>query len=240
MSRKSRGLLIEVARCPIVSQCLAGDRHACSSVVAAQEQFVEKWGGPPGFKHQLPEPWRGHIESARILFVGSNPSFNPWDEEFPTSESSDAEIRRYFVDGFEQAFDPSVRYWRMVGVIARALLGPEARTGIDFALTEIVRCKSQDEKGLTEAAIAECSRRYFMRTLKIAAAPVIVPLGKKARAGVAAVTGTSSEIGLHRPVTLSGRRRWLLMLGHPSSGQRQTPTVDEISRVQPQLAKLAS
>lgn len=158
----------------------------------------------------------------------------PWDDESPTSESSDAEIKRYFVDGFEQTYGPSVRYWRMVGVIARALLGPDVRPGIDFALTEIVRCKSRNEEGLTEAAIAECSKRYFMQTLEIAAAPVIVPCGKKARAGVAAVAGTSSEIGLYKSAKLD---RWLLMLGHPSSGQRQTPTADEISRVQPELAR---
>jgi hypothetical protein len=226
MTSKSKGLLIKVARCPIVSDCLAGRGHACSPVVAAQ--------GLPPSKHQLPEPWNGKIESAPILFVGSNPSFNR-KERFPTSEWSDADIERFFVTRFMDSYPP-VQYWRVVRAIASDLLGHPGRPGIDFALTEIVRCKSLNETGLTEATMAECLSRYFMPTLEIAAAQVVVPLGKKAREGVAAIADTESAIGLHGPVKLSGRDRWLLMLGHPSAGQRKKPTAKEISRVQPSLS----
>jgi hypothetical protein len=228
MMSTGRGLLIEVARCPVVSDCLAGrvPGHACSSVVAAQ--------GLTRSRHQLPEPWSDDIESAPILFVESNPSFNP-GERFPTSEWSDAEIERFFVTRFDEGVPP-VRYWRMVHAIARDLLGRDARPGLDYALTEIIRCKSQKEAGVTEAAMDECSSRYFVLTLKIAAASVIVPLGKKAREAVVAKAETPATIGLHGPFKLSGRNRWILMLGHPSGPERKKPTAREISRVQPLLA----
>jgi uracil-DNA glycosylase len=226
MTSKSSRLLIKVARCAIVSDCLAGRRHDCSSVVAAQ--------GLPPSRHQLPEPWSGRIESAPILFVGSNPSLNR-KERFPTSKWSDADIERFFVTRFEDSYPP-VQYWRVVRAIASDLLGHTARPGIDFALTEIVRCKSQKEAGLTTAAMAECLSRYFMPTLEIAAAPLVVPLGKKAREGVAAIAGTESTIGLKGPVELSGRERWLLMLGHPSAGQRKKPTDREKRLVRPALS----
>jgi uracil-DNA glycosylase len=75
-----------------------------------------------------------------------------------------------------------------------------------------------------------------MPTLEIAAARVIVTLGKKARERVAEIAGTADTLGLRGPVELSGRERWLLMLGHPSAGQRKKPTRREISRVQPWLS----
>ena len=144
--------------------------------------------------------------------------------------------RAIFRDGFEETFDPSVQYWRIVRAIASDLLGHAVRPGIDFALTEIVRCKSRKEKGVAEA-MAECSSRYFEKTLEIAAAPLLIPLGKTARQGVADVAGTKSKIGLYGPIDLVGRDRWVLMLGHPSAGERKKPTVKEISRVQNSLAK---
>jgi hypothetical protein len=225
--RKSTRLLLKVARCPIVSDCLAGSRHACSTVVAAQ--------GLPPSRHQLPEPWNGRIESAPILFVGSNPGFNPREKPFPTSKWDNADIERFFVTRFERT-DQSAHYWSVVRGIASDLLGHAASPGIDYALTEIVRCKSSREAGLTEAAMAECVSNYFIPTLEIAAAGLIVPLGKKARERVAAEAGTKSTIGLHGPVKLAGRDRWLLMLGHPSAGQRKKPTDREIRRVQPWLS----
>lgn len=223
MTRKSKRLLIKVARRPIVADCLAGCRHACSPVVAAQ--------GLSPAKHQLPEPWNGRIESAPILFVGSNPGFNPRERPFPTAKWDDADIERFFVTRFDQN-DQTANYWNMVRVIASDLLKRPARPGIDYALTEVVRCKSSKEAGLTEANIAECLSRYFMPTLEIAAAQLVIPLGKKAREGVAAIAGTRSTIGLHGPVMLAGRDRGLLMLGHPTAGQRKKPTAYEIRRVQ--------
>ena len=68
--------------------------------------------------------------------------------ELPTQVTrwSDANIERFFVTRFEKHFDLSVQYWRIVRAIANDLLGQSSRPGIDFALTEIVRCKSWNER----------------------------------------------------------------------------------------------
>ena len=128
-----------------------------------------------------------------------------------------------------------MQYWRIVRAIARDLLGHAARPGIDFALTEIVRCKSQNETGVAKATMAECSRGTSMPTLEIAAAPLVVPLGKKARRGSRTWLERKAD-WLARPGQALGRERRVLMLGHPSAGQRKKPTDEEISRVQPSLA----
>lgn len=59
-----------IARCPNVDRCLDGDtHHPCSTIVQSQH------AGKADF--QLPEPWRGQIDKARILFIGSNPHPTP-------------------------------------------------------------------------------------------------------------------------------------------------------------------
>ena len=136
----AKTLLIEIARCPNVQTCFdSGEPNACRRVVAAQ--------GLPRSRHQLPEPWGGHIETAPILFVGSNPSFNDSEKPFPRWGWADDKIEMYFTTRFDSGL-PNVRYWRVVRSIAKALLGEEPRPGHDFALTEMVRCKSLNEKGV--------------------------------------------------------------------------------------------
>jgi hypothetical protein len=56
-----------VAHCPNVDRCLDGDaHHSCSAIVLSQHARKADF--------QLSEPWRGQIDKAKILFVGSNPS----------------------------------------------------------------------------------------------------------------------------------------------------------------------
>jgi hypothetical protein len=222
MARVSaKTLLIEIARCPNVG--LAYGSHPCRSVVAAQYRR-----GRTG--HHLPEPWTGHIEKAPVLFVGSNPSFSPDDETYPVEQWSDDKIAAYFTT--PDRLDLNVRYWNVVRSIARSILDREPRPGYDYALTELVRCKSWNEEGVRQA-LETCSDLYLERTLQVAKAKVVVALGKVAREGIASYARLrSSEIGL-QPGTfaIAGRKRRVLLLGHPSSGQRQTPTDAEAKRL---------
>jgi hypothetical protein len=62
------------------------------------------------------------------------------------------------------ADDPAVRFWSAVKQRAKELLPEESvRPGLDYALTEVVRCKSREEVGVAEAA-AVCSNRYLRET----------------------------------------------------------------------------
>lgn len=64
--------------------------------------------------------------------------------------------------------------------IAAQLHGRPAKPGIDYALTEGVRCKSKDAIGV-ELAVGTCTRRYMRETLALSPAHVIVCLGAIAR-----------------------------------------------------------
>ena len=213
--------MIEIARCPNVRLALEDESHPCRRVVAAQEL--------PPFPHQLPEPWTGQIETAPILFVGSNPSLNTSDKKFPTREGPDDEIEAYFTT--PDRLDLNVRYWNVVRSIARALLDRKPRPGYDYALTELVRCKSLKEKGVPQA-LDTCTDLWLERTFKVSGANVVIALGKVAREGIASRIGVTSEIGLRRGTfELGGRERAVLMLGHPSGSKRQTPTDAEVKRL---------
>jgi hypothetical protein len=57
---QSRNLLLDIASCPSF-----GGNDDCKVMFDTQKCNSDKW---------LPVPWQGHLEQAKILFIGSNPS----------------------------------------------------------------------------------------------------------------------------------------------------------------------
>jgi len=213
----SDALLLEVARCTNIQRCFESTvlQHPCSKVVAAQ--------GVSRDEFHLPEPWSGEIETAPILFVSWNPSWNP-NERFPTREWTDGAIVDFFRTRFSHS-DQRSQTWREIGGIAEHLLGRPARPGVDYCVTDAVRCKSLDGAGARKA-LRECSGRYLRRTLRVSGARVIVALGKDARETIATYCGVRAQIGADGPMMIAGRDRMLVQLGaHPvpaSGGDSRT------------------
>jgi hypothetical protein len=266
---RTRAHLLEVARCPLVEECLEGPpaNHPCATIV------LDQWRGgdeeePRGswrLAHQLPEPWDGHLETAPILFVSSNPSISggPWAgpprklkenpqasfldfsaEEHPSIRKLGQGPRWYWqddeiVDRYEAAFDlyieegirgrlpdgtttKAVRFWVEVRARARGLIPDrEVRPGIDYALTEAVRCKSQSEHGVG-AALQTCSRRYLKRTLEVSGARVIVVLGRRATNAMLDVVGISNAEPMQEGVRIGRKERAVVFLPHPNAHRSRT------------------
>lgn len=215
--------MIEIARCPNVRRCFESSvlAHACSTVVAAQQ------AAPDDF--HLPEPWNGEIETAPILFVSWNPSWNP-NETFPTRAWTDKAIIGFFRTRFDHS-DQHSQTWREMRGIAEHLLGRPAKAGVDYAGTDIVQCKG---KGAKEA-LAECSGRYLRRTLEASGARVVVALGKDARQKLASYFGVPAALGAHEPISVGGRDRMLVLLGAPGSAETRRLPTEECLRVQAHL-----
>lgn len=183
-----REVFDSIARCPNVGRCLGGDtNHPCSTIVLSQHASSTA-------DFQLPEPWRGQSDKARILFVGSNPSIS--DDRYALGLSSEQQIwesqhlafgggiRPYIIDGIRKTNpdgspDERVRYWESIRARARELL-PNAVPGDDYAITEIVHCKSQGEVGVRRAA-RTCYELHMDSVFAVSPAEVIVVLGKVAR-----------------------------------------------------------
>jgi len=123
----------------------------------------------------LPEPWSGDLKNAKILFLGSNPSYN-CHEDYPTADTNPDEIIDFFLNRFskystkelypkmKKGYEKEkkwVRFW--AGVRARANeLSPDKTLvlGRDIVISELVHCKSKSEKGVKEAADARAQACY--------------------------------------------------------------------------------
>lgn len=209
-----------IAYCKNLAICRRGDgSHPCAKIVDSQRV--------PDDDFQLPEPWRGQIDKARILFVGSNPSIG--DDRYALQSSRETQVwesqhlafgggsRPYIIDGIRTTTatgspDRVVRYWSSIRARARELI-PGAVPGEDYAISEIVHCKSKGEEGVAKAA-QTCYRMHMAAVLSIAAAKVIIALGKIAKEHL---LGPESVPTNPLRLELGGQQRTLLLLPHPNA-----------------------
>ena len=77
-----REVFASITHCPNIALALMESSHPCSAIVRSQHV--------PENEFQLPEPWRGQIDKARILFVGSNPSIG--DDRYALRSSPDEQV----------------------------------------------------------------------------------------------------------------------------------------------------
>jgi hypothetical protein len=110
-----------------------------------------------------------------------------------------------------------VMFWSAVKRRAQELIPARpVRPGIDYALTEVVRCKSRGERGVADA-VATCADRYLLPTLEASGAQVIVGLGRWARIKLTELLGVRGRPAVVGPVVLGDRRRWIVFLPHPNA-----------------------
>lgn len=205
MLPEERRLLLSIARCDLLSACL--DRRVPAPPCTEIIHYQQDGGAPlPYPRRQVPEPWTGHLAEARLLFLASNPSIS-WEEKYPLGSDSDELILDFFYSRFDDrrpnpwvrngnkflqtdgTYSHGARFWSSVKRRAEEAYGREVRPGVDYALSEVVHCKSTEEIGVLEAA-DQCSRRYLRSLLGLSGARVVIVLGT-----------TAAEV-LHRRIAL--------------------------------------
>ncbi|CCF84227.1 uracil-DNA glycosylase family protein [Nitrolancea hollandica] len=221
-------VLLEIVRCPNVRYCLANpdSGHPCAGIVLDQRSKTLE-------EYQVPEPWSGRLEQAPILFLSSNPSIS-MEEEYPRWSWSDDLITDFFTNRFGDGRKPWVRdgrysllrdgthsgavgFWSAVRQRARELLGVDnVRPGEDYALSEVVHCKSRQEQGVA-AARDECAGRYLQRIIAQAGAKVVVCLGKTAAQAVRGAFGVPEDGRIAGPIQVGHRLRYFAFLPHPNA-----------------------
>ena len=227
-------LLLAIVHCPEIDQARGDAGHPCAGIVGLQQ--------PAQF--QKPEPWRGHIDTAPILFVSSNPSIRG-KEAFPPADWKDQHVINHYQRCFDddgasipghidKATYNSVQFWREVRGRATEIIGRQAVQGSDFALTELVHCKSEGEKGVAKAHLT-CAGRWLDRVLQVSGASIIVLLGRRARDHCAARWHLDKAQRVHFDVPVSGGERAVLILPHPNArGPRKVAdfvTPEELARL---------
>jgi hypothetical protein len=255
----------EIAHCPAMVQCLKGHSHFCSTVVLEQwpdanavEKRLYRWP----FQHLVPEPWTGHLQTAPLLFVASNPAggavtdADPPFPPVPNELSNDVPLtdkaahpslrhphsgpkfwweREAIFDYYDSLFDLWVDeddrlrgkpgasprwspYWHGARELAEKLFGHSVTPGLHYALTEVVHCRSMDEKGVKKA-LETCTELYLARLLKLSPARTIVVFGVQANAVMRDRYPDSGRVT--EPVEVEGVTRRLVYLDHP--GYRGKP-----------------
>ena len=219
-------LLVAISRCPEVSQVQSCKTHPCAAIVGTQDAA----------SFQLPEPWRGHVDSAPILFISSNPSISG-KRTFPPQEWPDSKVVAYYRDAFDEnaldgayqidrklGFQNTNKFWGAVRTRASEILGryrEQVTPGRDFAITNMVHCKSIGERGVRQA-LSLCSCRWLEPILKHSAAKVVVVLGKPAKEVlVRRYEKLDSERNFHSQIPLSDRERIVVFLPHPNARQKR-------------------
>ena len=114
-----------------------------------------------------------------------------------------------------------IRFWTGARGLASEILGRPAKQGKDFALTELVHCKSTGEKGVRRAHLT-CAGHWLDRVLQVSGAVIIVILGAQARDHCAARWGLDKTQPVHYGVATPGRERAVVILPHPNArGKRK-------------------
>ncbi len=235
MSEGFRELLVEIAHCPIVKSIRSGEcpiSSPCKKIVGSQTSA----------SFQLPEPWSGQINAAPILFVSSNPSIDEL-EQYPDESWEPERTVDFFNNRFSSAAgwtedgiyalrrdgsrSPWVRFWASSRRRASEILERKKNNilpGIDFALTEVVHCKSRNEDGVEEA-LDFCSERYLERILSISAAKILIVYGKRAESAIRRCFGSSLQELPNNlsSIVIGGNLRILVFLPHPNKrGSKKT------------------
>lgn len=219
-------LLHEIVHCPHVESCLQNPSldHPCREIVASQARQLDAY--------QVPEPWSGRIEGAPILFLSSNPSISSI-EDYPTWSRSEEHVDDYFNHRFsgrrkkwiingtkplqtDGTYADSVHFWSAVRQRAIELLERDVTPGMDYALTEIVHCKSLKEFGVKQAQ-AKCVESYLLRVLEQAGAKVIVVMGARARRVIQNQFNISENLSVSEPSRIGSFERLITFLPHPNA-----------------------
>lgn len=245
MTEEAKKVFWDIIKCPQIS-CGCSDDNPCRAIIAYQNQkeFAQNhW--------QVPEPWNGKIETARVLFLLSNPAcsskevYPDYPMHVPSFKKSlsgngwkPSDIEAFFECRFNSkdnegrgyvenlkvlttngGRDKRVRTWNALCRYAFAIIygnkikhgsilnkdkkkglvselavdntytitdkrGDHTeytiRPGVDFAITEIVKCKSKKEEGVS-SAMAKCVGLYLDRVLSLFKGDTICVAGKMAK-----------------------------------------------------------
>ena len=146
----------------------------------------------------LPEPWNGDIANAKLLFLSINPGYTKdelyprmgnewWKDE--NGELSIDKINDFFTNRFSSTYEyvrtengrkVSIKmedgtykklrrpFWGAIHKIASLILNSDVQLGKDYALTEIVHCKTRRENNLDKRCYLMCMSLWLRRILDVA------------------------------------------------------------------------
>ncbi len=197
---------------------------------------------------------RAHISSAPLLYISSNPSISE-DEDYPRMDWPEELIQDFFWNRFGGGIKEWVRdgnqarisdgeylrstpYWSEIKNRSGELLGRSVIPGVDYAITEIVHCKSRNNIGVDDA-MEECVSKFFHSVLKVSGARVLISVGKKVERSMKVTFNLDQAARIIGPIWIAGQERFVLFFAAPNSNQPRKVdkvlTHSEIARIRSYL-----
>lgn len=256
-----------ISSCPEVERALLSKSHPCRSVVFEQNRIIsteldrqrpEPWVGTlskarlmflssnpsisedPGEEREDFPTYRWQPEDSGLFFVERfnqehspvHATFNFKGEPNFLTRSRDGKYRSGTMDP-KRPQDT----WRGTHDRAKELLGADCHPHTDYAITEIVHCKSKQAEGVKKAS-QHCVDTWLSQILALSPAPVIIALGSKVRDNFAIqVLGFDSTYGHRKGYKLltqkeralrdikwsdfGGSIRLVVFNFHPTSGEKR-------------------
>ena len=220
-------LALKISSCPEVKSALNDKTHPCNKVVSEQNGIIdvevnrqrpEPWVGSlstskllflssnPSIsdergvtRENFPTYEWSDDQSAEFFLNRFNPSNDPIHATFNHKIEPDFLTRSLDGEYRNGVNNPkkSQPTWKQTHARAKELLGDSANPNFNYAITEIVHCKSKDAKGV-EAASSLCIEKWLRLIFQTSPAPVVVTLGSKVRDYfLLPVLGFENEFGRH-------------------------------------------
>lgn len=232
VSEAAKNLMLEISRCPQISLAHEDTNHPCNEIVNVQDF---SWDG-----FQLPEPWSGDLERSQVLCIASNPSIN-LEESYPNKIWGDNHILDFFQHRFSEDniwtknrrvlladgksyHNKSVAFWNNVHKQVGRAFGRDVEMGIDYAMTEIVHCKSESEIGVKKCKTF-CADNWINPIIRLSSAKVIMLFGSIARDWFGNYVGEKlGRAGVMPNVNLGGSPRLIVWVPHPNARGKRNLT----------------
>jgi len=203
-------LALEISSCEEVCKAFKDESHPCNKVVNWQvDEWEQRIHTIEGSVMHRPEAWTGALDKAKIIFLASNPSFNPneafpdyspnWSEkqilDFATKRFTSTDERGYgavdapnmleadrvILQNGKVAQGRPVPYWREVrGRVAEILNKDISEVSADH---DYVMTELVHCKSFNEIGVPEalafCNAKWMNRIFMNSPARLVIVMGKK-------------------------------------------------------------
>lgn len=175
MNYISKELINKISHCEELKKAVDDNKHPCHTIVCSQIRLgIEDL--------HIPEPYNGNLDTAKILFISSNPSIDT-TEVYPTLKWNDSDIENFFTDRL--ADTPKQywsAYWKAIEKWSSWILPDIPKSDLihNIAITEVVHCKSRREFGVG-ACQKLCSEKWLNQVVQAFNGKYIVVVGNRAK-----------------------------------------------------------
>lgn len=219
-----------ICRCPIYEDYYNNPENRafnpCQKILCVQEKKTIHNSFPP-------EPWMEDLYTAKILFIGINPTINNDEINFPNYSKTDQEIFNYLANRWKRSVEHESntlgyrdlhgkwikpRYWGEIKTALQYLYDKDniseyIKKG-EVSLIDVVHCKSERRKGVMKS-LTTCVNLYLDLLLDICPADIFIVSGF--HASLVMKLKYKLKEAVYQQAEICGKKRHIILRAAPNS-----------------------